>query len=73
MNEDPKSWNGTERRTLDLSPEQIEEIADLAMAKAEEKIQREIGKSVIRFIWYVLGAVLVAVYAYMQAGKSVGH
>jgi len=73
VNEDPKSWNGTERRTLDLSPEQIEEIADLAMAKAEEKIQREIGKSVIRFIWYVLGAVLVAVYAYMQAGKSVGH
>ncbi|HXU78619.1 MAG TPA: hypothetical protein VN794_18730 [Methylomirabilota bacterium] len=55
------------RQVLNLSEEQMNEIADAAVDRAFERIQLEIGKSVINKIYWLAGLVVVALFAWAAA------
>jgi len=64
-------YNGPERRHLpQLSPEQIDIIAERAAEVALEKVYTSIGKSVVNKVLWVVGAASLAVAAWLNGA---GH
>ena len=59
-------WNGEERRA-GLSEEQIDAIAERAAAHALRKVYEEVGRSTVKFILWVVGAGVLAAFAYLTA------
>ncbi len=53
-----------------LSDEQIDAIAEKAAEKAVEKmtsyIYREVGKSVVSKLFYIVGALVIGTYVYVK-------
>ena len=71
---DPKITTHIEERRVDtitLSEEQMEDIAEKAAEKALKKISdmayREVGKSVVSKLLYIIGVLAVAAYLYLQS------
>lgn len=60
-------YHGQERRAQ-LSPEQIEVIAELAATKALNKVYSQIGKGVMAKAAWVIGAAVVALLLWL--GKN---
>lgn len=60
-----------ERRSgyVSISEQDIENIAERAATKALEKVYSEIGKSVVQKVLYLVGAVCIAVAAWVSSGK----
>ena len=54
-----------EPQHVELSDAQLDKIADLAADKVIARVQLEIGKSALRALLYVLGAMLVAAVAWL--------
>lgn len=63
-------WDGRERRRLPLSEGQIEEIAEKAAEKAIEKltnhVYREVGRSVVSKLFYIVGACSLGAYLWLK-------
>lgn len=55
----------TERRQLELSNEQIEAIAIRAADLVWENFTREVGKVTIRSALYIIGALILAGFAWL--------
>ena len=55
------------RKNVELSEAQLDEIAKLAAAKVIEQVQLEVGKSAIRALLYVGGAIVAAAMAWLTA------
>ena len=53
------------RKNAELSDAQLDKISDLAADKVVARVQLEIGKSALRALLYVVGAVLVALVAWL--------
>jgi hypothetical protein len=63
------SYEGKERRSSQLSDEQIELIAERAAEKALEKVYSQIGKSVVQKVLWLVGAGALALFAFLK-GKG---
>jgi len=59
------TWQGNERRNVDLSEEQIKAIADAAAKQALEIIYAEVGRSAVSLVLKVLGLGAAALLAYL--------
>ena len=57
----------TEEEYVKLSEAQLEQIAERAAEKVIATVQMEIGKSALRALLYVGGAMLAAIVAYLSA------
>ena len=57
----------TEEEYVKLSEAQLEQIAERAAEKVISTVQMEIGKSALRALLYVGGAMLAAIVAYLSA------
>lgn len=61
-----------ERRTptITISPDMLEEIAEMAAAKAvkklEDRMYQEIGKAILQKLSWLIGIVAVSVYLWVQ-------
>lgn len=55
---------------LQLSDQQIDEIAERAAERALEKVYAEVGRNVLRKVAWLLGVVVVSVAIWL-AGKGV--
>lgn len=64
-------YDGPERRnSIQLTAEQLEQVAELAAEKAIERVYTEIGKNVVHKALWVLGAGALALFAWLKgAGK----
>jgi len=63
----PEQREAERRHVLSLSEEQLDEIADRAVDRAFERIQLEVGRSVLRKVQWAAGAILLAVAAWLSA------
>lgn len=52
---------------MNLTPEQKEEIAELASQKTIEKVYMAVGKSVLNKLLFTVGIIVVAVAGYLKA------
>lgn len=67
---------GAPKETLWLSDADLDRIANaaaekaakLAVAQLTNEIYRQVGKSVIEKLFYIIGVLAVGVYAYWQSG-----
>ena len=64
-------YQGPERRSGTLSDEQIEQIAERAAEKALEKVYAQIGKSVVTKMLWAVGAVTLALLAWMKGSGKI--
>ena len=65
-------YQGEERRkTVELSDDQIERIAERAAEVALSKVYQQIGKSVVQKILWVIGAASLAFFAWMNGSGKV--
>lgn len=55
---------------INLTPAQIDEIAEKAAEKALEKVYTNVGKSVVSKFFWVVGALCLALAAWMN-GKGI--
>ena len=63
-------YEGPERRTMPLSDDQIEAIAERAAERALEKVYESIGRSVVKKALWVIGAGTLALTAWLA---GTGH
>lgn len=65
-------YTGEERRkTVELSDDQIERIAERAAEVALSKVYQQIGKSVVQKILWVVGAASLALFAWLNGSGKV--
>lgn len=70
--ESVQPYTGEERRkTVELSDEQIERIAERAAEVALSKVYQQIGKSVVQKILWVIGAASLAFFAWLNGSGKV--
>lgn len=70
--ESAHSYTGEERRkTVELSDDQIERIAERAAEVALSKVYQQIGKSVVQKILWVIGAASLALFAWMNGNGKI--
>ena len=62
-------YEGPERRSMPLSDDQIDAIAERAADRALAKVYEQIGRSVVKKVLWVIGAGALAVAAWL-AGKG---
>ena len=58
--------NLPERRMETVDEATIEKIADRAVEKAMDKLYREVGKSILQKLLWMLGVATVALFLYMK-------
>lgn len=64
-----KQWDGHERRA-GLTGDRMEALAERAAEKALAKVYAEVGRSVIKKVFWIVGAVAVGLLMYLS-GKGV--
>lgn len=52
---------------IELTDEQLEAIAKRAAEKTLDKVYEEVGRSTVRLVFWILGAAVVALLAYLGA------
>lgn len=57
-------YEGPERRVAQLSEDQMEAIAELAAEKAFRKVYEEVGRSVVKRIFWIIGAAALGLLWY---------
>lgn len=63
----------SDRRTHELSDEQLEAIANRSAEIVWENFQKEVGKGTIRLVIYTLGLAVVAVLAWLGVTGKIGQ
>jgi hypothetical protein len=62
------TWDGQDRRErVQLTPEQIEEIAKKAVEIAFKEMYAEVGKSIVKKLFWIVGVLAVSLMVWLSA------